>query len=278
LKGGVVDSSSLAEKQEDVIQYHRDQVRELQAQAKQTEGAAIDILEKAEAIKSDMKYHELTEDEQAYINDLLSELRSDTDGAVAKLQRLQSEEVLLRVMSSVEVDSGLLDDSSNGDLFEELSALYRETKSLFQRSTLGPGEKQEYAEIIDDSFMRAAEVFQDIDDTKQVLRLAERRERVILKAMLKEQVGAIGALERETEELKVLSHDVGLSVASNGFNRLEDDISTNILNADSGIVRIYWQRRTEVDDEIIRLSRELGERSKELSSKFDFIESKINEE
>ena len=85
-------------------------------------------------------------------------------------------------------------------------------------------------------------------------------------------------MEGDVEELNEIGHQVGLKVATNGFNRLESNISKNILNADSGIVRIYWQRKTEVEDEIVRLQRELKDREKELSSKFDFIESKLSED
>ena len=278
LKGGVVDSSSLAEQQEDVIQNHRDQVREVQSQAKQTEEAALNILSKAEELKSGMKYHALSEDEQAYINELLAQLRSETDTAVESLKVLQSEEVLLRVMSSVQFDQSIFDDNTNGDLFSELTELYKDVKGSFSQSTMSADAKESRISAIDDAYNRTADVFYDIDQTKQVLMVSERRERIMLKAMLKEQVGAVAALEGDVEEINTLSHEVGLKVATNGFNRLESNISKNILNADSGIVRIYWQRKTEVEDEIVRLQRELKDREKELSSKFDFIESKLSED
>lgn len=278
LKGDFDDSSSITDQNADIMQSHRDQVREVQLQAYQIQQIADSILQKGLELKSSMRYHELSGDEQEYITELLNQLETDATTASTDLKKIQTEEVLLKIMATVPLTEFEIDINPNENLYENLLAMHKELKPIWNNSTLSIADKDILSSQINDSFLRTEDVYLQIDEAVTTLQFSERRERVMLSALLKEQKGAVTALESEIVDINQTAKRVGLEVATLGFVNLEKEITTNILDADSGIVRIYWQRKSDVEDEITRLNQELSDRKKELRSKFEFIESKLSEE
>ena len=106
---------------------------------------------------------------------------------------------------------------------------------------------------------------------------AEEREVVQLKKRLREELANVErittALEVATTSTAALAEDITLA----GFSRLHREIQSTIMQADMGIVDVYWLRKTEVVDEITRLSTDRSQRLDELEQRFSLIRQKMEE-
>ena len=51
-----------------------------------------------------------------------------------------------------------------------------------------------------------------------------------------------------------------------------------MLGADLGIVKVYWIRKTDIEDEIEQLQLEQATKMKELRNRFDLISTKLYSE
>ena len=62
-----------------------------------------------------------------------------------------------------------------------------------------------------------------------------------------------------------------------GFDALEKAFSSTVLQADMGVVDVYWLQQTEVSDEIERVRIERSSREAEMEARFDIIRQKLQE-
>jgi hypothetical protein len=60
-----------------------------------------------------------------------------------------------------------------------------------------------------------------------------------------------------------------------GFVALEQQVYSTIMQADMGVVDVYWLRKSEVNEEITRLSRERSSKLQELDSQFNLIRQQM---
>ena len=74
-----------------------------------------------------------------------------------------------------------------------------------------------------------------------------------------------------------MARDVSLALTRDGFGRLEDFFAESVLNADMGIVDVYWSQKLEVADEIVRIKEEKDALLTDLQTRFKLIRQKIGE-
>ena len=70
---------------------------------------------------------------------------------------------------------------------------------------------------------------------------------------------------------------VSLQLTRGGFGRLEDFFANSILNADMGVVDVYWAQKLEVADELQRVREEKDDLVADLERRFKLIREKMGD-
>ena len=117
----------------------------------------------------------------------------------------------------------------------------------------------------------------DATAVRSKLETAEQRELQLLQAGVRDQMGVVGALEADVGQTNRATAVLASDITRAGFGQLEDQLSTDIMAADMGIVDVYWLRKTEVVNERTELATERADRLQELNSRFDLIRQKLEE-
>lgn len=92
-----------------------------------------------------------------------------------------------------------------------------------------------------------------------------------------EEVAEVEKQRVEHTAFDAEARDVSLELTRDGFGRLEDFFAESVLQADMGIVDVYWAQKLEIADEIVRMKEEKDALLTELQSRFKLIRQKIGE-
>ena len=92
-----------------------------------------------------------------------------------------------------------------------------------------------------------------------------------------EEVAEVAQQRLDHGRTSVVARDVSLALTRDGFGRLEDFFAESVLNADMGIVDVYWSQKLEVADEIVRIKEEKDALLTDLQTRFKLIRQKIGE-
>jgi len=113
--------------------------------------------------------------------------------------------------------------------------------------------------------------------TRVKLDNAERSELSLVKKKLAEEIRIAASLAAEIESTDGGASGLATRITQAGFSLLEDELFSTIMEADRGIVDVYWLRKTQVADEMSRLAKERGLRLQELDARFEVIRRMMEE-
>ncbi len=98
-----------------------------------------------------------------------------------------------------------------------------------------------------------------------------------IRARLDEEIAAVTAERAEYERTLGEARVVALALTREGFGRLQDFFAEAVLNADMGIVDVFWAQKLEVSDELTRVKEEKEALTAELDRRFGLIRDKMGE-
>jgi len=98
-----------------------------------------------------------------------------------------------------------------------------------------------------------------------------------IRARLDEEIAAVAVERTEYERTLGEARTVALALTREGFGRLEDFFADAVLNADMGIVDVFWAQKLEVTDELTRIKEEKDALTAELDRRFGLIRDKMGE-
>lgn len=255
---------------------YQDQVRVVQGEASRVALVAADVQGELAAVDRllDQRRNQLGTEVAAEVAEALTGVEAELDAVRAELQSAQSETTMRTVMASIPASRNDSGDAERGAIASELDTIHRSLRA--PRGRVETGAAGSFARI-DQQWLRVADLDARAVETKTVLDRAEKVEVALLREELARQEQLVGSLNSEVARAELGASTLAVDITRWGLGQLEDTLYDTILNADMGIVDVYWLRKTAVVDERTRLKEERTERLQELDARFGLIRQKLEE-
>ncbi len=214
---------------------------------------------------------ELSPEERGKVEREMSALDDDLRAARGELDRLKSEYGGLRKQAAVLWAAA----ESSGN--EALNAGYDELhKDLSRfRSHLRTDDKNAIAGRMDSCWTRLDVVWDNTAHFRSQLDSLESEEFVRLKTTFDAEVDNVSRERDELVEQKDGVSDLADAVTREGVERVRREFAESVLEADKGVIDVYWVKKVDVSDEYSALLKEQEALVKELNNRFRLIRSNL---
>ncbi len=264
-------SSSLSS---DRTETYEEQVREVQQRAFRISQVALEAKALAASTAEQVGQSKLSITEADKIRSSIVDEQRNLDTALGELETLQGEVVRKRVMRSVSTPVQAGDDSRRGAIVARYEELRRRLQT-FRANVTDPEAADVYAQIDRVwSGVQALEV--DTEETSRVLAAAEGREIAAVRARLAREAQRVVELRRDLVRESAQAEAVALKAVQTGIRTLESEFRADVLEADKGIVDVYWLRKTAVSDEMTALGKEQALLLRELDDQFRIVRENLD--
>lgn len=261
----------------DAFQTYDAQVREVQALAFRLSEQVSNLQVEATSTRRFLKENEarLSNDDVRMVRATLEQIDSDLLVASQALARLSSPGTRRRILAPLTPDDDAVTESPTAKLRSAYVSIHGQAASL--RGRAGGGDSAAVFKQSDDLWARLGEVDRQATTALGNLSVAERREVEALKIRLATEAADLARNSSELGEARKEADLLAADATRRGFDALEQAFSTTVLQADMGVVDVYWLQQTEVSDEIERVRKERSAREAELEARFDIIRQKLQE-
>ena len=113
--------------------------------------------------------------------------------------------------------------------------------------------------------------YDNLDDAEMRLFSSDVEDTARLRAVFDQEVVNVASERGEHSRALVAAQDVSVSLTRAGFGRLEDLFGESVLNADMGIVDVFWEKKSDSYDRKQELLRSKVGVLKEINNRFDLI-------
>jgi len=195
-------------------------------------------------------------------------------GLVGELGQLQGEATRRRLLRSVDTGATEGDD---GEARRVVILRYDEIRRKltdYRRYANDPDSAATFARF-DRLWQLAETVERSADEAARVLSVAEARELSAVNQRLSQQIERVGALRREIDAGSADNEAFALTVLTHGLGEVRGAFSSDVLDADKGIVDVYWLRKTGTTDEIAALNAERSRLIRELDEQFRLVRENL---
>lgn len=245
-----------------------------------TQQEASDILAINQALLKEIryfpdKYSEVLQTTAAkdkeFIEAALAELSRDLEEDIKRLEEISSEKTKNVIMASFSAGS------SQSLIQAQLVELQKVHNALlpFWSKTSANRENKNKIERIWNEARKTEDVIVSIYSVIDDVEVQQKKR--IAKA-LEAQQKDLESFSDQVIALAMRSENLGSESALRSFENLSQHIEDRMLGADLGIVKVYWIRKTDIENEITRLRQEQVTKQKELYSRFELISSKLSSE
>jgi tetratricopeptide (TPR) repeat protein len=161
-----------------------------------------------------------------------------------------------------------------GGISVGLDALHRDVRTLRSQNT--SADAASFSKV-DQYWVRVHDADARAVATGAVLDQVEQVEVAVLKRTLEEQVTTVEQLGGEVDRVTSGTRDLAVDITRASLNELETRLFETILEADMGIVDVYWLRKSEVVERRQELKTERSDRISEMEARFALIRQKLEE-
>jgi tetratricopeptide (TPR) repeat protein len=205
---------------------------------------------------------------QAEIGTVRQELGRARVGALETEEALIGEQAGKSVVDDLRARRLALGTDPKPDAIRDLRAQYQ---------TVGPKRSPELARL--DEVHAALDRAQDnLDDAEMRLFSTEVEDTARLRAVYDQEVKNVAIERTDHAQSLVAAQEVSVALTRAGFGRLEDLFGQSVLNADMGIVDVFWEKKTETYDRKQELLRAKVDVLDQIDSRFDLIRQASGEE
>ena len=259
----------------DRLQIYEAQVREVQQRAFRVQQVAEEGLASgrglAEVLGSGSS--KLSPGDQARVRAELQAAREDLAKAAADLEAAQSEVSRKRVMRSVESGSIKEDDVGRSAMIAQYKRLRTRVAAL-RRSAQDTDSAANYAQI--DRLWSVLEVLETSSTAAaQVVAKGEARETASVRRRLALAAQEVVDLRRGVDLWAAASESVASRAVLRGIRALQTEFENDVVDADKGIVDVYWLRRMENTAEQEVLVQERIDMERALQVRFKVIRENL---
>ena len=259
------------------FQIHEDQVLAVQQVAFRLDLELADAAAELEAHKRalDAKRGQMAPEAVTAAESLINELNGGLSRQRQTGDRLRSDATRRTVMAALPRAVTADTDIGRAGLAAALDGLHRDLRGL--RARVSAVDAPNTFARVDELWLRAADMDARADATLTALENAEKVEIKLLRAKLDEFSAKVGGLHGEVKGAQSRSDALAAIITQAGLTELERAFYNTVMEADMGIVDVYWLRRTGVEEERLRLKTERAERLDELEDRFNLIRDKLEE-
>lgn len=257
-------------------QAYENQIQAVQDVAVRTKTLAVGLQANSEAVRRALAEEpgKLGDQDAQYLRTELDHLDRELATVIGELDEISGGAARQRLLAAIppgdERDAG-----SELTLVEaDLARLRDQVRSY--RSRVAEADPTVFS-ALDGMWGRIDALDRSARDIRSHLDEVERTERKVIERTLAQEATDTANLGGELKGAEAEAHEVALDVTRAGFAKMESEVSDTIMQADMGIVDVYWLRKTEVADEITRLRKERVARLKELDARFGLIRQKLEE-
>lgn len=259
----------------DRLAIHDAQIREVQGQGFRLRQEMEALQDEVTATRRVLKENEprLSRTDARVVRDELDALEAELGRVGRDLERVESPATRRRVMSAVtgQGDNGA---AAFAQLARDYQGLYDQVTGLRSRSG---GVSSDDARRYDDLWGRVGAADTRAAAALQTLGAEERIELEQLKRRLARETTEVARSTSELGEARKEADLIALEATRNGFSALEAEFADTVLQADNGVVDVYWLKETRVNDEMERIRKERANRQAELEARFEIIRQKLQE-
>ena len=255
------------------MERYDEQVREVQQRAADLENQIDELETSSAALEERMSRDdvELAEDEEAQIRAQLVQIEVEVEAGRAELKRLQSEKTRLEVTAPVRKRKDAAQRSSEADqLMADLNALKRRFDGYWTRVE-ADSDRDKVSGEVQTLWGRLAGVQTSISEVRKKMESGERAELASVRSRLATETRSVTESNVELLSHEVSNDRLSSEVAQVSFQHLADEFSQTLLQADVGIVDVYWLRKVTVTDDREGVQRDREALLRELNDRFRII-------
>lgn len=251
------------------------QVAAVQRVASRVRQVAQDELARAQAVRSlaDENPARLPADMLDQAKTDLESVRRDLERADQALERLTADSTRTSMLAMVSGGEGDDDARKRAALAADLRGLREELQRFRARVEASDGAAT-FARL-DELWLRTEALDRRGADILRRLGDAERGELAVLRRRLDEESARVADAQDELGRIQADAGDIATDVALVGFTQLESEIGQTLLEADVGIIDVYWLEKTEASDEMERLGKERASNIQQLDERFRVVRQRL---
>jgi tetratricopeptide (TPR) repeat protein len=257
-------------------QSYADQVATVQAEAMRVAAVASDAAAGLTALDRQFKDRvgSLTPEARAFVNSQIAELQASLADAGQQLSGVTSDARRRTLLTAVPAARDAGNTAYAGSIANALDALHVEIRAL--RGGNSSADAAAFS-TIDQYWVRVSDADARAVQTTAILDRVEEVEVAILRKTLAEQEQLVARLDGDVLRVTTGTEGLAVDITRASLDELEGRLYDTILEADMGIVDVYWLRKSEVVDRRTELKSERTDRISEMEARFALIRQKLEE-
>jgi TolA-binding protein len=268
-----------ATSQVDLRQAHLDQVREVQGLAARVAAEAESLARRNLALRRrlDDTAAGMAADDANLARDLIDDLGTEVAEIQRELTRLQSgatRNAVARTIPDSPRDAQIVDH--RGMIARDYADL--RTQDMRLRSQVADASAAEVFRKVDEVWSLVERNDARVDGIRSRLDEAERREVAIMRELLGEQERELLALDAGVGQTRASTEGLAVDITTDSVARVKADLADTVMQADMGIVDVYWLRKTATTDEMTRLAKERGTKTAAMDERYRLVRQKLDEQ
>jgi tetratricopeptide (TPR) repeat protein len=274
--GAVDDPASEVGDTTDRLLIYEAQVREVQQRAFRVEQVAQEAVASGKSIAEVLSQgsSKLSAADQEKLRAELASARGELEKDLVELQSAQSEVTRRRIMRTVEAGSVQENQGARAQALARYAAL-RDRVSSYRRNVQDSDSAAIYAQI-DRLWGQVDALEATSSEAAKVVSAGEVRETQAVRQRLAATSQKVTELKRELDARGADTEALAAKVALGGVRGVRQEFQSAIIDAEKGIVDVYWIRKSETSDEQDALVAQQAKLLQELNDRFRVIRENLD--
>jgi len=272
LVGGARELTASSETADEQREAYEDQVRAVQSYALRIEQELKTAQAEAAALQRMIDSGEtpLSESQLRDANRKLEALRADMEKQAEELKRAQSDSTRSGVVSTMVQGA---EPEGQGATMADLSDAYRALRTQYGRLLVSYAgmDREGFIERVKADWSRVDAIQRGTNQIYTTLRAQESKEIAVVREKLAEQEDQVQLVRRDVDTEGSMGDTLAVDITRLGFRELEETFGEKVLEADIGIVDVFWTRKVDVGTDLEGLALEQQSLLNELDARFSNI-------
>jgi hypothetical protein len=162
---------------------------------------------------------------------------------------------------------------AEGAAMSDLSDAYRALRTQYGRLLVSYAgmDREGFIERVKSDWSRVDAIQRGTNQIYATLRAQESKELAVVRTKLAEQETQVRQVRRDVDTEAAAGDTLAVDITRLGFRELEETFGEKVLEADVGIVDVFWTRKVDVGAELIGLALEQQSLLNELDARFSNV-------